>query len=135
MVKHVQYVAIFMLVEGALELLPGGVLTAFGVATAFGIARGSELRGDIIPPELTFVVFFLGPALFGAGVFKVLAGLRNLKMRDRTMGLIALGSSFIALPTCYCAPTALALAIYGFIVYLNDDVQREFARAEAARRT
>lgn len=37
MVKHVQYVAIFRIVEGALELLP---------------------------------------ALFGAGVFKVLAGLR-----------------------------------------------------------
>jgi len=133
MVKHVPYVAIFMIVEGGLELLPAGVMTALGIATAFGIARGSELGGNIIPPELTFVVFILGPALFAAGVFKVLAGLRNLKMRDRTMGLIALGSCFIAIPTCYCAPTALGLAVYGLVVYLNADVQREFARADGAR--
>src|SRR5262245_19961516 len=111
MVKHIPVVATLLIIEGALEILPGGVLTAFSMATAFGIARGSERLGGIIPPELTFVVFLLGPALFGAGVFKVLAGLRNLKVRDRTMGLIALGSCVVALPTCYCAPTALALLI------------------------
>lgn len=135
MVKHIRIVATLLIIEGVLEILPGGVLTVFSVAAAFGIARGSELQGNILPPELTFVFFLLGPALFGAGVFKVLAGIRNLNARDRTMGLIALGSCFIALPTCYCAPTALALAIYGLIVYLDDEVQREFARTEAARKT
>ncbi len=132
MVKHVQYVAIFMIVEGALEVLPGGVLTAFAIAATFGIAQRTELGGNIIPPELTFVLFLLGPALLGAGIFKVIAGIRNLKMQDRTMGLIALGSCFVAVPTCYCAPTAMVLAVYGLVVYLNEDVRREFAKTEAA---
>jgi hypothetical protein len=130
MVKHVQYVAILMVVEGALELVPGTVLTALAVAVAFGSARGSELKDNVIPAELTFVIFFLGPALIAAGAFKVFAGLRNMKMQGRTLGLVALGSSLVAVPTCYCAPTALALAIYGFIVYTHADVQREFARVE-----
>jgi hypothetical protein len=133
MVKHVKNVAVFMIVQGVCESLSGGVLTAFAVAVSFGIARGIQPRTGILAPELTFVVFFLGPALFGAGVFKVLAGIRNLRLRDRTMGLIALASCVFALPSCYCAPTALALAVYGLVVYLNDDVQAEFAKADAAR--
>ena len=79
MVKHIRIVATLLIIEGVLEILPGGVLTVFSGAAAFGIARGSELQGNILPPELTFVFFLLGPALFGAGVFKVLAGIRNLE--------------------------------------------------------
>jgi len=32
--------------------------------------------------------------------------------------------------SCYCAPTSIALFVYGLIVYLNSDVATAFEMAE-----
>jgi hypothetical protein len=33
--------------------------------------------------------------------------------------------------TCYCVPTAVAIGIYGLIVYLNQEVSEAFRMGEA----
>ncbi len=35
--------------------------------------------------------------------------------------------------TCYCAPTAIALGVYGLITYLNYEVAQAFVMGEAGR--
>ena len=44
--------------------------------------------------------------------------------------MAALISSVASMFTGYCAPTAIALLIYGLIIYLNDDVRRAFEMGE-----
>ena len=106
-------------------------MSAFGLAAALGIAKEAARRGpETIPGALAFVVFVLGPALLAAGILTIAAGIRNLKHRGRTLGLIAVASAGVALPTCYCAPTALGLLVYGLVVYLNGEVRAAFAETE-----
>jgi hypothetical protein len=129
--SHVRRVATLLIVEGVLEIVPGALISILGLAAALGMATDASKPGlDMIPPELAFVVWILGPALLAAGALKVVAGTRNLKVRGRTLGLVALASGVVALPTCYCAPTALGLFVYGLVVYLDADVRRAFAESE-----
>jgi hypothetical protein len=60
-----------------------------------------------------------------------MAGIRNYKFRGRTLGLIALGGGMVTVMTCYCAPTAIGLGVYGLITYLNPEVAQAFAMGEA----
>ncbi len=65
MVWHIKHVVWFLMVQGILELVSGGlVVTALLMAAAFG------------------------------------TGARRSRIRDRTMGFTALGSSLVALPEC-----------------------------------
>jgi hypothetical protein len=64
-----------------------------------------------------------------AGLLQIVAGIVNLGFKGRTLGLVALFSALAGSLTCYCAPTSIALAIYGLIVYFNSDVARAFELA------
>ncbi|MBS0210842.1 MAG: hypothetical protein JSS27_18015 [Planctomycetes bacterium] len=61
-----------------------------------------------------------------AGV-NALAGWQNYHYRGRAFGLIALFSNLVTIFTCYCAPTSIALMVYGLVVYLSEDSERAFA--------
>jgi hypothetical protein len=128
MVRHVKTIAICLIVEGGLELLPGLSTTALGVIAAIGLVRRPPAQAEAPPPALAFVLFLLGPLLLAGGTLKIVAGIRNLQLRGRKLGLAAFVSCLAALPSCYCAPTALALGVFGFIVYLDPDVRRAFER-------
>jgi len=60
-------------------------------------------------------------------VVNALAGWRNYHYRGRTFGLIALFSNLVTIFTCYCAPTSIALMVYGLVIYLGEDSERAFA--------
>ena len=47
-------------------------------------------------------------AIYGYGI----AGARNVKIRGRTLGFVALASGVVSMASCYCVPTALALGIW-----------------------
>jgi hypothetical protein len=68
--------------------------------------------------------------LLASGGLLIFAGVRNRKYRSRSLGLVALGVGTLASITCYCAPTALGLLIYGLVVYLNSDVRYAFELGE-----
>jgi hypothetical protein len=60
-------------------------------------------------------------------------GIRMLKFRGRTLGIVALSSGLLSIAGCYCLPTAIGLFIYGLIVLLNEPVKRAFAMGEQGR--
>jgi uncharacterized membrane protein HdeD (DUF308 family) len=71
--------------------------------------------------------YVTAPALLAAGVLKLVASVRNRRFHGRGIGFVALGSCFVSLATCYCAPTAMLLLVYGVFVYVNPSVARAFA--------
>jgi len=127
-VKHVPIVAVLMIVQGALEALLGLLFLIFGpVALSGAMAQG----GSEPPPVFVGVLaIFLALFLLASAGLLIFAGIRNLKYRSRTLGLVALAVGALSSITCYCAPTALGLLIYGLIVYLNGDVRRAFELGE-----
>jgi hypothetical protein len=68
--------------------------------------------------------------LIGA-ILKIVGGIRNVSFKGRTLGFIALGSGILSFASCYCILPALALGIYGLIVYLNDRSAQAFKMAES----
>lgn len=67
------------------------------------------------------------------GVLGIWAGIRMLKFRGRTLGIVALSSGLLSIAGCYCLRTAIGLFIYGLIVLLNEPVKRAFAMDEQGR--
>jgi hypothetical protein len=142
MVSHVGVVAILMMVQAALELLAGILFVAMGVV--FVVAFQSQAsRGGVDPDQLpaaNTAMWLMGSFYGGAGLvslaaaaFHGYAGYRNFFFQRRVLGIAAMVFGLLTVLTCYCAPTAVALGIYGMIVYLNDEVGRAFVLGESGR--
>ena len=64
------------------------------------------------------------------GVLGIWAGIRMMRFRGRTFGIVALSSGLLSLAGCYCLPTAIGLFVYGLIVLLNPSVKHAFEMGE-----
>jgi hypothetical protein len=129
--RQINTVAILMIIHGSIESLLGILLAAMG-PIMFGFMKmspsgsrsGAPKEGEIVLMSVIYGV--LGVLVLAAGVLKIVAGIKNMKYRSRTLGIVALSSAIVSMFTCYCLPTALALAVYGLIVYLNEQSARAF---------
>ena len=128
LVGHVPIVAILLIVQGALEIGFGLFGCAF-LALVYLVPHEelTTMRGLGI-----FLMILAIPAAL-CGIVRIVAGIYNLRFRRRSLGMIALGLGLLTLATGYCAPTAIALAVYGLIVYVNEPVVSAFAMAESGR--
>src|SRR5262249_7181590 len=139
MANQIPVVAILMIVQGALECIMAALLyfAAFFVPTMFGIMNEAAKRDPALPrrPEpdiqamstLVLVIYLaMGTAGLLAGLLHLIAGIRNVTYRGRTLGLVALIGGLASVGTCYCALTSIALTVYGLIVYLNAESVRAF---------
>jgi hypothetical protein len=134
MYRHINTVAILMIVHGSIESVLGVLLALMG-PMMFGLMKMSP-SGTSGPKEqevvlMTAIYGALGVLVLAAGILKIVAAIKNLKYRSRTLGIVALSSAIVSMFTCYCLPTALALAIYGLIVYLNEQSARAFQMGES----
>ena len=128
-VMQVTTLAILMIVQGALEAIIGLVLLVMGPAmlsTTPGMPRNDQEAIGI----MSAVFIILGVLILLTAGLKIVAGIKNLKYRGRTLGMAALISSIVSMMTGYCAPTAIALLIYGLIIYLDGDVRQAFEMGE-----
>jgi hypothetical protein len=137
MSNQIRVVAILLIVQGALETLYGLMMTAMGplmyAMDAFNTAKPAA--GAAPPPPwlmgaMSGFYVLMGLMGLGIGIFRILTGVKNHRLRGRTQGIIALGLGVLTLMSCYCMPTSIALLIYGLVVYLNDESQRAFERVE-----
>lgn len=129
LVGHVPIVAALLIAQGLLELALG--LFCLGFA-AFSFTIPSEFLG-MEPQVFALLMSIIGVPGTVCGALRVAAGSFNWSYRKRTLGMIALGVGLAAVITAYCAPTAIALAIYGLIVYVNEPVALAFALGEQGR--
>jgi len=65
-----------------------------------------------------------------ASIPKIVAGIRNVSLKSRTLGFVGLGSCLLSLGSCYCSLFAIALGIYGLIVYINERSAQAFKLVE-----
>lgn len=131
--RQIKVVAILLMVQGGLEAAMGMFLCVMG-PVMFGIMSSAPppSSGGPAPPAALFggIYLVMGIPTLIAGVLKIVAGVRNVKYRGKTLGFIALGSGILSAASCYCIPTALGVAIYGLIVYLNQNSARAFELGE-----
>ncbi len=105
-VRQVPVVATLLLMEGVLEECLGLLLAMWWEFSWLNVA---------------FIM-----AVASLAILKMIAGIRNRTFRNRRLGLAALGSAILSMATFFCLPTALLLALYGFVIYLHPSVSRAF---------
>jgi hypothetical protein len=133
MVNQVRIVAILNCVQGALEMLMGLMLVAMAVIMpiVIGMEQNAPDRNGQPPPEelkwfLSGLYGVMGGLPLIAGILRVYAGIQNFRFRGRTLGIVSFSVGLCSIFGCYCAPTSIAVFIYGLIVYLNPAVKAAF---------
>jgi hypothetical protein len=79
---------------------------------------------------LAVYLLLLGLLMLACGVLKVFAGARNRRLRGRGLGYVALASAVPAVVSCWCAPTGLAIMVYGLVAYTRPEARLAFDQAE-----
>lgn len=140
LVGQVRIVSILMMVQGALDLFVG--LGLVGMAVFMGVAmrdammenpqlqQGNGPAPDVMVDIMSYSYGGLGLVIAIIGALNIYAGYRNWKFKSRALGIISLVAGIGTIFTCYCAPTSIALCIYGLIVYLNGPVSAAFLMGE-----
>ena len=127
LVRQVPVVGSLMIVQGILVALVGGSLAVFSL---FLVDMINDAPGPGMPSEQAFFLQ-LGYGIFGSlllaiGVLNIYSGIRLIGYRGRMLAFLALSTGLMTLFSCYCAPTAIGLAVYGFIVLLNGPTMTAF---------
>ena len=125
MVGQVKVVGILMIVHGVTVIIMGG-LVAFAGAWIMGAGPAGGGGGGPDAKIISVIYMAFGSLILLCGVLNALAGIRLIMYRNRVLGLVALFTNVVVLLTCYCAPTAIGMMIYGLIVLFNHDVTRAF---------
>lgn len=141
LIGHVPAIAILMIVQGGLEIVMGGMLLFLGIFLPLMMqgelaqedGGGAGLPPGFVPWMMLGIYGGLGLVTVALAIIRIVAGLRNYRFRSRTLGLIALVGGMATMFTCYCAPTSVALGIYGLITYVNPQVVHAFALGAAGR--
>jgi hypothetical protein len=122
-VSQVKVVGILMLIHGIFVCLMGGILAAMGPVML--MAPGGPGGGG--PPTILAVIYIaIGAVVLACGAVQSIAGYRVMYFRNRAFGLVALFLNILPMLTCYCAPTGIAMMVYGLIILFNSDVARGF---------
>jgi hypothetical protein len=130
LVGHVPIVATLMLVLGFCELLMA--LFCFFFAMIM-LALPAEASGGTNPLLISAFYGIFGLAAGAVGLFRLLAGYFNLSYRKRGLGIASLGIGLVTVFTGLCAPTSIALAVYGLVVYFNESVVGAFTLGDAGK--
>jgi hypothetical protein len=131
-VSQVRVVAILNCVQGVLEVLLGLMLVGVAIFMPIMIEmeQAKDRAGQPPPPELKWILGgvygVMGGAPLIAGLLRIIAGVQNFRFRSRTLGMVSFFVGLASLFSCYCAPTSIAILVYGLIVYLNPAVKAAF---------
>lgn len=117
-----------MIAQGVLSLLAGILYVAMTAIYPVMLSNADNSNG---PPPETMWVFFAAYAIIGifailSGILNIWSGIRVMRFRQRTFGISAVSIGALAVFTCYCSLTAVALLVYGLIVLLDASVKQAF---------
>ena len=128
---HVLALGILMIVQGVLELLMGCALVGYALfmPEVFRQMQNQPGAPDMPPEMLQIMPLAMGIIavfMFLVGLATTIAGIQVMRFRWRMFGILSLIAGLGSLVSCYCLPTALALAVYGLIVLVNEPVRLAF---------
>lgn len=136
MIGHIPILAVLMVIQGVLELLMAVAFAGYAVLMPEmfqemqkqAAKQGGQGGGmpAAMPAWLTTVGVALAIVILIIGALTIYSGLNVYRFRGRVMAIVMLGAGLSLIFTCYCFPTALALAIYGLITLLNPSVKYGF---------
>ena len=143
MVHHVMALSILMIVQGALGALIGIGAGAMALVVPAimkaqsGFPQRPGMNPQPMPQEMEWFLLAIyvgiGVILLSIGGIGIWAGIRLMKFRGRTLGIVALSTGLLAIFSCYCLPTAIGLFVYGLIVLVNPQVKQAFEMGEQGR--
>lgn len=134
---QVKAIAICSIVQGSLEVVYGIFYIATFTSFLIGGLNMGPGQGQMPATEQEFMTrFFMttmmvvyavigGLAILSCG-FRIFAGVQNLRLRGRLLGIISFFAGLPNLLTCYCLPTAIGLCVWGCIIYFNPGVVQAF---------
>jgi len=138
--RHLPSLGVMMIVHGCLLVLMGifHVLSMAMVALVMQNADVSN-RDELLASGvlgMTAGWMLLVAALHAVpGVLQVVAGVKVRRQRGRVVAFIALGSAMTSVLGCYCAPTSIALLIWGLVVLMSEGVPEVFEAADVGSAT
>ncbi|HEY2410778.1 MAG TPA: hypothetical protein VGI40_00965 [Pirellulaceae bacterium] len=136
-VGQVRIFAVLNAVQGILEVLMGLMLTAIGGMLPM-ITQMKEVKEaktpEGMPPEQFFWLFgaiyiAIGLIALSSGILRIVAGVQNYRFKSRVLGLVSVIVGVAPIFTCYCAPTAIGMLVYGLIIHLDPAVVAAFKMA------
>ncbi len=133
---QVKAIAICSIVQGALEIVLGGIYIAMGflfqVIEPTQGAGGGQMPADQqewMMTVMTGVYAGMGGLAIVIGGLRIIAGVQNLRLRGRVFAIIMFFAGLANVMTCYCLPTAIGLCVWGCIIYFNPGVVQAFNSA------
>lgn len=130
-------ISILLIVQGTMAILMGLLFIGAAIFVPQVIAADMQRQRPPGGPSLEEMrmILLATYGVMGAcgvlpGILQIYAGFQNLWLRGHTLGLVAICGGVVNLGTCYCFPTALALMIYGMIIYLNPTTKMAFELAK-----
>ena len=130
---HVMVVGILMIVQGVMEFVMAGFLVGYALFMPQLLEEMAKQPGPKpeIPPEmedlLPLIMGGLAVLMAVISLMTIVGGIQVMRFRWRGFGIFALISGLGTLCSCYCLPTAAALAVYGLVVLFNKPVISAFA--------
>ena len=137
-VRQVRVLAILMIVQGVLEALFGVYVAAMAAYMPFAISQTANqnqtAQEAMIGQAMIWYLAVYGAVCLIVATFRIVAGILGLQFRGRLLGIISHILGVLMVITCYCTPTAMAICVYGCIVYFNAEVIDAFQmRASGAK--
>src|SRR5262245_46506253 len=138
-VRQVRTFAILNAVQGILEILLGLMMSVAGAIFPI-LGRMEEVKKaeDGPPPEqslwiMGIVYLAIGLVVLACGILRIVAGVQNYRFKGRMLGLISIIVGVVPVFTCYCAPTAIGLLVFGLIIHLDAAVTAAFEMANQGK--
>jgi len=140
-VGHIRTFAILNLVQGLMEATLGLGLTGLGVLFPI-IGRMEEVKKAQLEqgtnPEQMFwaiaaIYLTMGLMALVSGILRTVAGVQNYRLRGRTLGLVSIIVGVAPIFTGICAPTSIAILVFGLIIYLDPAVKSAFDLVKQGR--
>ncbi len=123
---QIPVVGILMIVQGSLETLYS--LFCFGMGFVLIYSEIPQDRNQL-PPEMLGAGMVIYGAVVGLlSLLRIASGIFVFRYRRRTLALVTNGLGLATMLTCYCAPSAIAICIYSFIILFQPSVVAAFAR-------
>jgi uncharacterized membrane protein HdeD (DUF308 family) len=140
-VKQVRIFAVLNAVQGILETLTGLMATGAGVFFPL-MAQMKEFKeaqaAEDAPPEQFFwavgiFYFVMGVVLLASGILRLIAGFQNYRFKGRVLGIVSVVVGIAPVFTGCCGPTAIALMVFGLLIFLDPAVIVAFQMVREGR--